>query len=245
MGSMFSGDASDLHFYVLAEKCFCLLPAVRKEYGILFYGRFKDDGIIIFSNKSHETRCRFWARFQSFASEYKITVDSWSSDEAIFLDVRIFKNNDFMNSMKFAYDLHVKPASIWKPLSPWSSHSKSVHNSWPLSQLERITKRFSNSARAVNAVRMFRERYLTLCGLSLPLKDKKVITILETHSSTPPRSWLVIPYNVCWASASLGRALNLVKMPLSMAPVGQVSISWRLGHSQLVHRLRKYGTADA
>jgi hypothetical protein len=28
MGSTFSGDASDLHFYASAEKTFCLLPAV-------------------------------------------------------------------------------------------------------------------------------------------------------------------------------------------------------------------------
>jgi hypothetical protein len=149
MGSVFSGDASDLHFYVSAERSFALLPAVRREFGIQLYGRFKDDGIIIFGHRCHETRCRFWRLFTAHASEYAMTVDSWSMHEAIFLDVRIFKNHDFAYSKKLDYDLHVKPTSIWKPSGLWSSHSRSVHTSWPMSQLERIPKRFSNPARVV------------------------------------------------------------------------------------------------
>ena len=244
MGSMYAGDASDLHFYVSAEKAFCLLPAVRREYGIIFYGRFKDDGIIIFSHRSHEVRCRFWNKFQAFANEYKITVDSWSADEAVFLDVRVFKGTDFAYNLKLDYDLYVKPTSVYKPLSPWSSHAKSVHNSWPISQLNRITKRFSNPARAIHALLSFRDQYSRLFGLFLPEKDE-IIKTLETTTCNSPRSWLVLPYTPCWAGAALGRALNLVSVPSAMDPVGRCSISWKLGHAHLVHRLRRYGTARA
>jgi hypothetical protein len=239
MGSTYAGDASDLHFFALCEKNFALLPAVQLEFGIEFYGRFKDDGIIILSDARKWPS--FWLKFKAFASEYKMSLDCFSREEAVFSDVRIFKDSRFRDSCKFDYGLHVKPSSVWLPLSPWSSHSQGVHNSWPQSQISRFVKRFSNFSRAVVRQQEFRENYYRLFGLVLP---KEEAFTHETHAVRPIRSWLVIPFNQCWARANLGKELNSIEKPHSMAPVGAASISWRLGNPHLVHALRKFGMSS-
>ena len=50
MGSLLSGDCSDLCFYKLCERPFALSPAHRNRYGVFTYGRFKDDGLVVFSH---------------------------------------------------------------------------------------------------------------------------------------------------------------------------------------------------
>ena len=47
MGMTMSGDVSDLCFYYFVEDGFIDSDVPRREYGVLFYARFKDDFVVI------------------------------------------------------------------------------------------------------------------------------------------------------------------------------------------------------
>ena len=47
MGMLPSSDIADATFYSMVEKPFILKTSTRRDYRILFYARFKDDGLII------------------------------------------------------------------------------------------------------------------------------------------------------------------------------------------------------
>ena len=47
MGLLCSGELSDFVFYVMVEKDFVLCSEIREKYRIQFYGRFKDDLLIL------------------------------------------------------------------------------------------------------------------------------------------------------------------------------------------------------
>ena len=48
MGLIGSGEISDIAFYSRVERSFVLRPDTRVRYKLQMYGRFKDDGIVVF-----------------------------------------------------------------------------------------------------------------------------------------------------------------------------------------------------
>ena len=72
MGMLVSGEASDIAFYSLAERTWALLPRVRRKHKVRFYGRFKDDGLIIFCGSSRSERLEFFEGLNMRASEFRI-----------------------------------------------------------------------------------------------------------------------------------------------------------------------------
>ena len=106
MGLICSGEISDLSCYYLAELPFVLLPAVRRQYGISLYVRFKDD-ILIAMGGDVESRAEFLRAFRRHSRYFQLKVDSVSSHEAVMLDTKLFKGPRWNASGKLDWDLYV------------------------------------------------------------------------------------------------------------------------------------------
>ena len=87
MGLTCSGELSDGAFCNLAEKDFATNPEIQARYGILFYARFKDDGIII-ATCNRQDLIDFTAKFKQKSAPFQLkfevhreTAKSWPAIE--------------------------------------------------------------------------------------------------------------------------------------------------------------------
>ena len=74
---------------------------------------------------------------------FKLVLEGLYDTECPMLGLLLYKGGRFSRHSTLDYRLYVKPTSVWKPLSPLSSHASCVHSSWPQSQCVRIRRRFS------------------------------------------------------------------------------------------------------
>lgn len=91
MGLTCSGEMSDICFMELVEKPFATDPGVMFDHGVHFYGRFKDDGLIIASG-SFVKRLSYINRMQELAKLFVIEIESSDNSQAIMLDLLIRKS---------------------------------------------------------------------------------------------------------------------------------------------------------
>ena len=244
MGSLLSGDASDLTFYSLCERPYALSPAARRSFGVCSYGRFKDDGLVVFNHCDQIRQDAFFREFRSRALPYVLTVDDMEPSRVSMLDVTFFKGQDFSVSHKLQFQLYLKQTSVWRPLSPWSSHPWSVHASWPKSQEVRNGRRFSSSARAGDAVSKFWEDLVCAFGVSVR-GDQATIKRNSVTISTQPKSlWMVLPHRLCWAQARIANVISKCLRPEDAfkTTMGDIRLSWRLGSPHLCQVLKRINT---
>lgn len=138
MGLPHSGAVAEASFLMGAES---KLIERLAEFEIDFYGRFKDDVLIVFNSTQ---------LLQNFVGElkqghpFKIECESISTLKASFLEVAIWKSKD-----KFEFKPVSKPSALKVPwLSRQSAHHKGIHNMWPATRLCTRLKLCSNLALA-------------------------------------------------------------------------------------------------
>ncbi|CAK0828489.1 unnamed protein product [Prorocentrum cordatum] len=87
MGLCCSGEVSDLVFYSTVEEPFVLRSDIRREYGIVFYGRFRDDILCISSRPDllHE----MLQRMQALSRCFDLTIDCIDPVRTIMLDLSL------------------------------------------------------------------------------------------------------------------------------------------------------------
>ena len=122
MGMSCSGELSDMTFYNNVERDFLERESVRDRFNIIYYSRFKDDGIIIFS---HFDACRIdelkWELMQRSAF-FKLAFGDLNFERADFLDVSVFKGNGWKLTGFLDHCIFHKPTSIYQPLAFTSAH---------------------------------------------------------------------------------------------------------------------------
>ena len=168
------------------------------------------------------------------AGEFKIVVESISEKGATFLDVDIFRNE----AGGVLHRMHIKPSSIWAPLSIDSVHAPSVHLSWPASMVRRFYKRFSDAKDAQKHVDEFIVKLNKSCGVDLQFGgDSRTINSMQKSER---RAWIVFPYRHEWKP--LQGIVASFKLPQSMQDSIQcksLGIAWSLGSQHLVHAVRR------
>ena len=234
MGLICSGEVSDISFYELAEKRYAVAPAVQTRNHIHWYGRFKDDGLIIISG-DFRSRKAFLNEFQRLAKPFEISIECMSRDSVDMLDVTLYKGARWRATGILDYKPYVKESSQWVPLSPESAHPPHVHTSWPVAQVRRLERRCSNRIQARESVSNFTCKLSACTGQGLFLNDPR-----------PPKQRtqcyrLVIPFAWEW---HLARVPSLVRRLYSqwrarLPAARETKVSWRLGGTHLVHVLRK------
>ena len=140
MGLGCSGEVSDVTYWDLAERPFACTPEATSKYSLHYYGRFKDDGIIILSC-DRTLRLEFCRNLKLHSDFFKIKFESLSDSSAIFLDTEIYKVGTPEGQCRFENRIFVKATSLWQPLSCTSVHPSHIHRGWPQAQLTRFRRR--------------------------------------------------------------------------------------------------------
>ena len=235
MGMLCSGEVSDAAFYSMAERRTVLLPHFRRRFQISFYGRFKDDIILVCGARKEELR-NLLEEMRASAGEFRLQVESVSAHSAVMLDIELFKGPPFERTGVLSYRHYRKPTSIWRPLDCESYHCPSVHVSWPLAYVRRLRSRSSNPCEASRTINEFFKLYAAVQRRKLePPKDHE--SSKDPSNSAKHRdSWLVLPFRSEWYYAHLQKALSHV-VPSSLSHT-RVRVTWKNSGKHLIHELR-------
>ena len=233
MGMLASGHVADAAFYEMVERPFILRTSTRKEFSLLFYARFKDDGLLIFDAQDGIQRIAdFMDRIHEVSKCFTVKLESISRIGCQMLDVFV-SCSDFLRPH---FRLYTKPSIIWQPLSPESAHHISIHRHWPLAQCCRIRSRFSSAAEGDAEVLSFIKSFYEATGVLLVEEQQKSTKIKPKNAS----SWLVLPFNFVLSNSTFARAISDLRVPEEL-PFINVRVSWSLGSQHLMHLLRRHG----
>lgn len=134
MGMRHSATVSAITYLVLVE-----LPLLRQknEFGILAYGRYHDDIIVV---GSHANRGRsVVTKIQQLARPcYRDAVDEVSRCCVSMLDIMIYKPTNVNVMRKLEWRPFIKPSAKHVPLSNSSMHPEFVHRTWPVTEVIRM-----------------------------------------------------------------------------------------------------------
>ena len=193
MGLPHSSGTSETAFYAGAEAR--MIPLL-KSHNMLFYGRFKDDILIIY---------RDFSKFKSFMDQLKVghpftlQCEEISSHEVNFLEVTIRKSNN-----SYVVTPYTKPTVLAVPwLSRHSFHHPSIHAMWPIARY-RDRQQLCSSLES----KLFESRrFLTaakqqhLAARAIAEIEKLKVGCAGAHKSRNPASssgsttfWLVLPF---------------------------------------------------
>ena len=250
MGLCCSGEVADLVFYSTVEEPFVLRPDIQREYGIVYYGRFRDDILCISSqpDRLHE----MLQRMQALSRCFDLTIDCIDPLRTIMLDLSLWFCARGGNAA-VEYAVHVKPTSVWVPLCDSSAHPPHVHINWPKGYESRLRRRCTYRRTADSQVAASRERLRKFCPSNIHLQDSRTPSSMALSRPRPrvSPSRLIVPYRFDWAFARIPRAIRCaydrwrpddhLKLHFTMCP----QISWRLGGRHLARTLTKHQLDDA
>ena len=125
---------------------------------MLWYGRFRDDCLVVWYGPS-EQRQAFEDAYSQANARYRCTWD-WSQISISFLDLQITVHED-----RLRVSTHFKPSNLFRYIPPWSAHPKAVFTSWIQGELQRyiLTNSCADDFRQVRSDFM---RRLIACGYS-------------------------------------------------------------------------------
>ena len=112
-------------------------------------------------NKS--TRAAFFAEMKRRCKSFVLEVESVSSQSAAYLDLWVFGPR-YQANRCLDFGGYTKQSSIWQPLSPFSCHSRSVLETWPLQEVRRRQARCLSRRDAVQYANEFICKYGALFG---------------------------------------------------------------------------------
>jgi hypothetical protein len=253
MGLLCSGDVADASLFMLAEKEFATSPAIQQQYHISYYGRFRDDILLVIAG-SMETRNAFLNEFRRRAGCFKFVIDSLSSTTADFLDLTVSKGKRWSKNGVLDYALFTKSTSQWTPLPTCSNHPAAVHYAWPRAHLKRIARRFSNPNHALLEQQRFITQYQSVTGLALENARTSVYTVPQVPSGSfsskvceqlaLPRS--VLPYRVEWVLAKPAGIINRIWRATQMhihagveSSLQPTQTAWSLSNPHLTNIFRR------
>ncbi|XP_062579196.1 uncharacterized protein LOC134241129 [Saccostrea cucullata] len=121
MGAVPSPEISDMRMYEITQIIEYKFHQVNK---ILFHGRFRDDGFIIF-NGTKEEILEFFDISNSCHKHLKFTFEIAHSS-VNFLDTTVYKGNRFNHCQKLDIKSYIKPTNNFQYLHRNSAHNVSV-----------------------------------------------------------------------------------------------------------------------
>ena len=205
MGSIASGDISDIAFWNLVESPFASKRETHSKYGIQWYGRYRDDILIMFDPAlaTHEPTHAspivefVWKMRDRAASTYPLKVEEVAAEGVSFLDVFLYKSHSFQVTGKLLFRPYVKDTAVKIPLSINSGQCRHVHASWPKAEVCRLSRRSSSAQAFYKALAQFKARCKKF--MLNPFPGIKHVYPCNSIGSNVSRSkskhtkWLVLP----------------------------------------------------
>jgi hypothetical protein len=238
MGLQCSGEVSDVCFLDMVEIPLGLnCAASRRSKGILYYGRFKDDGILFLDMPMLDRveLCQEMARLSSFfALEFEL-----AGVHPVMLDVQLCRVPLPGNLCKFDSKVYVKSTNQWQPLSDSSMHPTHVHKNWPLAMVSRFRRLSSDHRDSEEAAACFINRLRLRCPNHVSLVQTCRASIDSVkHPFVAP---LVLPYRPAWIVAGVGMTLYrqfqaFRGLDLESQSVPAPKLAWKLGGTHLAKR---------
>jgi hypothetical protein len=190
-GLAHSGELADINFWTMCEKNFACSVAMQQRCGVRFYGRYRDDGLIIFEpgpDGSRDGPRQFGKGLIERAGFYKI----------IF--TQIGKEVEYLDLVLKIKDVKVIAGPFYKhqtiPLEGSSGHHPTVHARWPYAVLKvfkiHCGKSLEELAMRDNAISAFRSRFFSNF-LTFPPPQIKTL-----EPSFKANCWLVLPFHPKW-----------------------------------------------
>ena len=221
MGLTCSGEISDVAYHELVERgqLDYITPEITNRTGIQWYGRFKDDLLIIFDDdrlKKVNTLRQIIGRGRFF----KLKVEAMSSISCTMLDVHLWKGPRFEATGRLDFRVFQKDTQIWEPLSPTSAHPQHVHMNWPKGMCKRFHRLCSQSSVAREVSRRFVAR-LDLFTPERPRPDNR---------RPKPFSRLILPFHTMWTGLGAHSIIHdaAEEAGISHNIVANVAIGWKL-----------------
>ena len=121
MGSTVSPEVSDIRMFQITQSIMAQFQYANK---VLFHGRFRDDGFIIFNGSENEILDFFQIGNQCHP-HLKFTFEI-SIDSVNFLDTTVYKGRKFQESNKLDIKSYIKPTNNFQYLHRESSHNPAV-----------------------------------------------------------------------------------------------------------------------
>jgi len=262
MGFPCSGDIADACFLREVEY-FMLDVSIRTQLRIKFYSRCKDDLLIVLENNENSLD-EIRRRFRDQDSGFQIKQWDVSRDNMTFLDILLYKGQNFQNSGQFSYRTSWKASSLGVPLDAQSAHHPSIDIAWKLAELQRVSLTCSCHRNFLDAkgvildrLRRYYDRPSTIKLLeeSDPYRERQLRDALRVKQTvvTPEKThWLVLPYHPVWYSMGLNKLLreHVASWDPIMASIGfmqvrRIRASWkhtRRNLGQFIHtELNTYG----
>ena len=172
---------------------------MQVEYGIEFYGRYRDD-IMFIARPEHVVP--FFQKMKHLAREvYPLTVDCVSSHSLDFLDITFFKGHTFGEHGRLSYRPFFKPTDQRVPLHHTSAHHMNIHMSWPMGDLLRYARHSCNNFVFEQATRFLFEKwcknYMYVSTVSRFSSNLSIHNYIAMHDKKENRAmtfWLVLPF---------------------------------------------------
>lgn len=201
-----SGEVSDSAFHHMAEKRYAAHGDTQARCGIKFYGRFKDDGIIIFSGSTTSTvQGEFMRGLIHRGRFFQIKIEQRTRGSFVMLDVEFRKDSEWRRTGRLSYYCFTKPISIFSPLLPSSAHPVRCHLGWPRALLYRF-RALSCTRRAGNE-RI--DEFATLLQSRSGFDPLEQLSRLPAQSNRSEfKSFLVLPLSKEWEDAGFGKILR-------------------------------------
>ena len=243
MGLPCSGEISDASVYSLMEKS-TITHANRHNYSIVYYGRFKDD-ILLIVGGTMDTRLELVRLIEERLCFFKIKVESVSSASVEFLDIRLIKGEGWKQCGILDFEVYRKTTSQWLPLSQTSMHNPFVHMCWPAA-LSKRNKMHCSSKRVARHVLCNFYDELCIGGNEGGASYAQVHTIPKRPQffGSSDVSRLILPYDFVWEAARIPRVLAGVNSrwgSMQDHPVCySVPLRWTLGGQHLVKVIKAF-----
>ena len=210
----------------------------------MFYGRFKDDLLIITSSTLENDR-RLFEQISVRSEHFVVTQDEVSDTTVTMLDVRltVSENN------RLLFEPYTKPTSQSRYLSSESYHQPNVHMSWPIARVKHLRHTASIPATRKAAGWNFHARLAAEAPGHVAL-NAVASEILESETSVSlksivakPKSWITLKYSRTWAAAKFNGILSRVFREYAHLLTSHTTvdlsggISWKLADHSVTNRI--------
>jgi len=248
MGNSHSGELADIHFLKHVEEPILLNQEIREKYGIYLYGRFRDDCLLIMRD-DEDLKKELLRKLQSKANNagYKLKKEGENDKKMNFLDLTVYcEYPKYWQTLKLSYTLYTKETAQKVPLTPNSSHPKTVHRSWPMAEIMRYRKRCSGYFDFRRAKRRFLET-LVYHNFDNDLYEKvrninPLIPKKRQADSGKNKLYWILPYHPALERSGLRRLIDHVieKWTINEMDHVQICIAWKNSMTNLTSMLRYF-----
>ncbi len=237
MGLLCSGEVSDVAFLDMVEIPMMLHSReANAKRGILYYGRFKDDAIMLVDS-SWDERASLCAELQERVDFFQLVFEV-SSFDATMLDVCLMRVA-VGSECKFEFKTHTKVTNQWQPLSNTSMHPSHVHLSWPRAMIQRFHTKCTKKSDAMEAEAQFIQRLQERCPTHASRTRQSLSSMTTLRVREKEISAFILPYRYAWTLASIPKILSrefqswAASSKLLAPLVPRPRLSWKLGGRHL------------